>query len=290
MPRGIGTRFGTAAATKAAARRGSSSMRGSATRMIHNDKEALDEITGTQQQNADALRRIQQQLEETTQVGNMTLEDLYEQRRQIEAIADHGDRLHDNLDETEELTNKLKSFVHYYFLPGGGLIPKMGSSGKMLTVDPPAVATSNTNDDNDGYQQGAKPKWKLSVAYHKKRQHEKQRVFQSKERQAVVAKDDISPHHEYKKEFDAIADADEELDRQLDAIGAQLDGLVLAAEEMGAEIKAQEQGLQHIRGQVVDADYRQQELNQQTRHLIGNATKDRQRHRGGGFSAMKLSS
>ena len=78
---------------------------------LKSDKEALQAAAAIQEQSRDALARVEQSLQETEQTAAMTLDDLYEQRRQLDRVQAGGERLHEQLDETSYLQSKLGSWM-----------------------------------------------------------------------------------------------------------------------------------------------------------------------------------
>ena len=80
---------------------------------------------------------------------------------------------------------------------------------------------------------------------------------------------------EDRAKLDAIAKVDEELDDQMDVIGAHLDGMLLLAQEIGSEANTQGRDLRQAHRKLVDADTRQQEAIQTTRRLIAGGRRNK---------------
>jgi len=74
-----------------------------------------DDVHGVQQQTKDTLRGIQAQLAQTTELGNVTLEELGKQGEILRNIDQELDEIDDKIDYSNKLTNKIGAFFGAFF-------------------------------------------------------------------------------------------------------------------------------------------------------------------------------
>ena len=224
--------------------------------LFQSDREALDEAANLQTKSKDALHRMQQDLEQTQQVGAMTLDDLYAQRRKLENIESEGDRLHDKLDETEKLQRKLGTWF-------GGAFQKKGTTRKKST----AIESCDTDQKENGSNNNAekKKKWTFGKSSKKKASDSKEPLVNVR-KGLLEDMDDLPAEHT--DELNALAKGDEELDAQLDLIGDQLGNILSMAEDMGTESKNHGRKLGNIQTKLEEAAPRQKKVIKKTQRLL----------------------
>lgn len=79
--------------------------------MPTNNKEALEQAKEMRDETEAAAYRIARGIHEIEHVGEMTLEDLYGQRRQLERISNDADAVADDLDNANRMHRKLESWI-----------------------------------------------------------------------------------------------------------------------------------------------------------------------------------
>lgn len=230
--------------------------------LFDNDKEALKEAANLQAQSKDALSRMQQELEQTQQTGAMTLEDLYEQRRRLEGIEAEGDRLHDKLDETEQLQRKLGTWF-------GGAFHKKSSSKNRKNNNKVAESDQKENDpDNNSNNAEKKKKWAFRKSSKKSGSSNNQEPVVNVRKGLLEDIDDADIPAEHAEELQALARGDEELDAQMDLIGDQLGTILTMAQDMGTESKHHGRKMNTIHTQLDEAAPRQKKAIQKTKRLL----------------------
>jgi len=226
--------------------------------LLPSDKAALADAARLQAESKDALIRTQMELEQTQQAGMMTLDDLYAQRRRLEKIEDHGDRLHDKLDETDKLQRKLT----------GQWFKKSISRKDKQQQQQVDSAESDSNDQNSSTHKKTKQKkWSFLKSSTKANKE----VPFLNVRKGLLDDDDATKNSipvEYREDMDALARGDDDLDAQMDVIGNQLAGIIDLAEEMGTQTKDQGKQLHTVQHQLEDATNRHTKMTKKMRKMV----------------------
>jgi hypothetical protein len=225
---------------------------------IETDREALDQAALLQEKSKEATRRIQQQLQETQDVGAMTLDDLYERRRQLDAIEEQGRRLDEKLAETQELHTRLGGI--FSFLQR---VNHVGVKGVAPLPEEPSTIYKKRLVETHR-QRG----WKPSMNAGKK----KDKAKTEENTQGLLPVHPNSIPSEHANHIHALDKADKELDDELDMIGRQLETMKRMADEIGDEAHNQGKQIGRVRNQLAGAQVRQQQVDEKTRRLLREGT------------------
>ncbi|CAB9496849.1 expressed unknown protein [Seminavis robusta] len=232
---------------------------------IETDKQALDEAAALQAKSKEAAKRMQQKLHETEEMGAMTLEDLYERRRQLESIEQEGNRLDETLEETQELHKKLGGLFSVF----QRALPNVGGKGAASLPDEPNTIFKKGKDTTSANAEGSKKRWKLRVT--KKKNKDKNQKLQS----SIMPDDPALIPSEHADQMRTLEKGDNELDDELDEIGMQLDNMMRMAQEIGAESHDQGKQIRKVRHQLAGTEIRQQAVNEKARRMLQEGPADK---------------
>jgi hypothetical protein len=261
------------------------------------DKQALQDAALIQQDTQDAIRRIQQQAAETEDIGATTLAGLEEQRRQMDGILEAGDTLHNNLDKTEKLQNKLSRWS-LFFNRGAARRDvkeeeelhsqkekvKSARQDRLDIQDSLAVHKNGGNSGTSTTRKGRRNKG------NKSKESDEGPIDTNK----VKSKDllygtSAADKGEHAAELDELATTDREIDSALDDVGAQLDSILGMSSDINSQVKQQSKGVTEIHDQVEAADYKQKVVNNRNRRFMtGKLRKDNEKEKE--FGMMKMAS
>jgi len=216
--------------------------------LLPSEKAALEEAARLQSQSKDALIRTQVSLEQTQQAGIATLQDLHAQRRHLEKIEGQGDRLHDQLDETNKLQRKLGTWF-------GGAFVKLAPGRQAKKVD--SVESDQKDSDHPNKRQKKKTKHSKLPFLKSSKKNNKEVLVMNVRKGLLDDVDDGSIPVEHQEDMYALAQGDKELDAQMDIIGNQLTDIINLAETIGTQTKMQGQQLSTVQCQMEDAADRQ---------------------------------
>lgn len=228
---------------------------------IHTDEQALKEAADLQSKSKDAAVRMQQRLQETQDMGVTTLEELYERRRQLEAIEAETDRMHHTLDETEEMQTKLGGWFSFDWL-----LPSHKTMRSVEEHTAIGVGTSSNNEPTS--TRNPKKLWKK---LHLTRRPNNEKVAVEPEAPKGLLDGVDVEKSDYKEELKALDRRDKELDNHLDTIGLQLEHLTAMAEEIGQETNRQTDQMGNLKDNMIDVHFRQYEAIDRTKQFLGDA-------------------
>lgn len=201
-------------------------------RTITSNAQAIMEAEAMQGQARAAMERIQVQTEETKEVASMTLEELREQRRQLEFIELHSHSVEAKLNQTERLQN---SFDRWSLNLRGkkrakkeakvvlaGAKAKSRENSMIRSMDPVVITIKNDN------KAPKRPERNKEVLI--------QFTSANSEDRNPMDEDDMAGLYR-------IDQNDKELDDMLDLIDASLDGIKNLCLDMNEEVHSQDKNL-----------------------------------------------
>lgn len=262
-----------------------------------NNQRALQDAATIQQDTLEALSRIQIQAAETELTGMTTLAELQQHREQMDRILQDGDRLHDQLDTTQQLQNK---FGRWAWKRTDLAARKELEAAKSLQkkkekkqkkrdsriAEAAGIATATTSESSSPTK-SLKTSSSVKSPLKKKKNRKKNKKWKNKrqvedESSESYSNDDdkgllygmndaTATDNAYGKEIQNLADTDAVIDTEIDNINSQLDTLLELSKTVNLESKRQDCTLEEITKQMEDANDKQAIANSRARRfLTGN--------------------
>lgn len=238
---------------------------------LKNNKEACEDAAAIQEDTLEALERIRMQAAETESLGVTTLEELHEQRRQMDRIMEDGDRVKDQLKTTEQLQNKMSRWALNFNKKAAKKEVKEAALANKLKAE--VRAERDTNVASSGTLGTVESTGSASVvpkhksAYVVKRKKKNNKNVQPATNKGV-AYGVTNVDEETNEDLNRLAETDAVIDRHLSGVGAQLDGLLELTKEMNTEIKAHDRKLDDVSKQVEEVNVKQKVVNSRARRFL----------------------
>jgi len=263
--------------------------------MISDNRRAVQDAAAIQEDTLEALRRIEQQASEAEAAGVTTLAELQEHREKMDRILKEGDRLHDQLDTTHKLQNRLGRWGLKFNNRKAAQreVDKAKSSIKAKEVaaiereikiaptvesmsPPSSAASNNSSGTNNGVviTPHSKNKKKKKIAKGVSALNDGKgskallygtSVENSKNGSAKCAcGDDECVCDDLQK----LGETDVAIEKHLDGIGTQLDGLLTLSKTIDSETRRQDRTIGEIERQIDDAKDKQAVANSRARRFL----------------------
>jgi hypothetical protein len=250
----------------------------------NNNRLALEQAADIQQDTLSAVRRIQLQASETESIGITTLEELQLQREKLDGILKAGDRLHEQLDTADRLQNRFGRWSlslnsrRAAAKDAKKSIKDQKAKAKMeeersLRISASMGSTGSTSASSYGSSSGSgsepvRVKHTSSLVKSRPKKNSKK----------PTTCDDATPKgllygidasgHENEGELNGLADADRAIDKELDTVSKQLEGLLGMSRAMGSEIRTQNSAMDEVETTLAKADYKSRVVNERGRRFL----------------------
>jgi hypothetical protein len=214
---------------------------------ITSNAQAINEAEFMQTRSREAMERIQLQTEETKEVASLTLEELRQQRRQLEVIELQSHSLQAKLKQTDKLLN---SFDRWALKLRGKKRAKQEAKGVLAGAKAKQATKSLTKSVDP-----AVASIKNKVVAQKRPERKKEVLMKStyqhvEDRNPTMDEEDMAGLYR-------IDQNDKELDEMLDEIDASLDGIASLCLAMNEETHFQSKNLESV-GKIVESSNEKQ--------------------------------
>jgi hypothetical protein len=253
---------------------------------INSNRLALEQASDIQRDTLSAVRRIQLQASETESVGITTLEELQLQREKLDGILKAGDRLHEQLDTADRLQNRFGRWSlslnsrRAAAKDAKKSIKDQKAKAKVeeersLRISASMGSTGSTSASSYGSSSSPSPG---SEPVRVKHTSSLVKSRPKKNSKKPTTCDDATPKgllygidasgHENEGELNGLADADRAIDKELDTVSKQLEGLLGMSRAMGSEIKTQNSAMDEVESTLAKADYKSRVVNERGRRFL----------------------
>lgn len=241
-------------------------------------QDALVDAAGIQQETLASVQRMQAQAAQSEDVGNLTLEQLERQRAKIDATMVEGDRLHQNLDATEKLQNRLSRWALRFNRGRAVRESKFERDQEKRKKDNAEKRTARMNEPLKGAKNDLTPVTitkKKNGRVRKNRKEEKENDRTVEHRKDGVTFGVSSEGGEYDDEIHHLAQTDKGIDEGLDAVGSQLDRLLHMSNTIESEVTSQNKGIDAMQEQMEEAHLKQKIINKRSRRFLDRGSRAR---------------
>ena len=236
-----------------------------------NNHETLEHAAAIQTSTLEALERMQLDLAETELVASETHKQLIDQHDQGERILHETGRLKAGLDKSNKLFNKLGRF---------GL--RFRTETKARNEVKKLYSGAEGNETNNPGKQGSHHKTGAGLSSYEAKDDKPESRQRSTKSRGKNSSKEATPHcpktmleemgdierNEHRDELQIIADTDEEINRHLDQIDSQLDGIMNAARVVHDQVHTQTSRLDEIGQRMDEADNEQKVVNHRVRRFM----------------------
>ena len=256
---------------------------------LNSDAKVIQEASTIQQDTRAAIQRIQQRTTETQELGATTLEELQEQREQLHRIQDEGQRIEGQLKTAEKLQNRLSRWS-LNFNRGAARRQAQAITDfekerdmikqKRREMSNASSITATGGNSTKSSSNNQQPEVVITPHGGRRRTRGRSRKAENETRE-----DNKGAHKgllygtqqngAMDPELQKLAGEDDEIDRELDKLGDQLDDLFHLATTIGGEANAQSSGLREFTDKMAEVNHQQRVVNNRTgRFLSGRLRRD----------------
>lgn len=227
-----------------------------------------------------AIRRIQATAAETKEVGVATLEELQEQREQLHRIKDEGDRVQGQLKTAERLQNRLSRLSLNFNGRAARRQAKKETEFekerdeiKQKRREAAATFDASVNKSRVGEQTvvvtpHGRANRKNLASSNKMGRGEPQMEVRPEAPKGLLYGLNSNGRTTTDPRLQRLAEADAEIDEELDKVGNQLDELLQMAETISLENKGQTKSLNAFSDQMTDINHQQQVVNKDRKSVV----------------------
>lgn len=232
------------------------------------DHGALEDAAEMQAATLEALERMQLDLAGTELVGNEVQEQLRNQQEQTARIQQETHRLEAGIDKTNQLFNKLGR-LGLRFRTEKKARNEVRNVFK-LDSTPTAKAKRGGTKPVEAGSESSKDESKQS----KKRSQNLRRTKKSSKQETPHSPKSLLQEmgdieqNEHREKLQTLAETDEEIDRHLEQIDSQLDGLITMSRTVNDQIQTQSKHVEEIHQQMDKVDHEQKVVNHRTRRFL----------------------
>ena len=252
--------------------------------LLNNSSQACQQAAEIQQETLEAVQRIQLRAAETEAVGITSLAELQAHREKVETILSAGDRLHEQLDTAETLQNRFGRWNLQFNRRAAKRDTKqelkalekkeLAKEERSLRI---SMASSDAINKNGSLTSSASSslsstptstpvRVKHTSSLVKSRPKKKQPVGDSGPKGLLYGLDPTG--HENEQELRELAGTDQIIDKELDKVSSQLDGLLNMTKTMKTEIATQDVAMEEVSKTLVKADYKAKVVNDRGRRFL----------------------